>query len=98
MKYISILAVRSNVFNADAASSEHIYESQTRSCFYPTSEQLKSSIVPFGKGIDRVVLGNGPKKVLIIVGIVKRRGDVPRSCIVVAVNLIGVKDELTILW
>ena len=83
MKYISILAVGSNVFNADAASSEHIYESQTRSCFYPTSEQLKSSIVPFGKGIDRVVLGNGPKKVLIIVGI---HGNEP--CGVEAVKLI----------
>ena len=49
--------------------SEHIYESQTRSGFYPTAEQLKRSTVPFGKGIDRIIIGNGPRKVLIIVGI-----------------------------
>lgn len=49
--------------------SEHIYESRTRSCFYPTANTFRNSTIAFGKGIDRVVLGNGQRRLLILVGI-----------------------------
>eukprot|EP01082_Thalassiosira_pseudonana_P003863 g3094.t1 g3094 contig12:1405201-1406784(-) len=64
--------------------SEHIFRSHDRNRYYPTPDLFKRDAVAFGKGgIDRVVIGNGARRVLVLAGI---HGNEP--CGVDAINLL----------
>jgi hypothetical protein len=55
--------------DSKAFPSEHIFRAQGRSSYFPTANIFKNNAITFGKGMERVVLGNGPKRVLVLVGI-----------------------------